>query len=163
MAGGPKILSNFTHIYTSTPYVAINHPLLTSNPQELSKLSNSLAARARDVVFSKMHRSVWAPITGYAPSRSASRGPTPLPCIRSRSPYCLSNRNGEKERNSTILYGTHASARNEADFIHAELAEQVQAGYVAFSPLEAFTALQKLWLSPVAFIPQVGRIPRLIF
>ena len=43
-----------------------------------------------------------------------------------------------------------------------ELAEQVQEGYVAVFPLEAVTALQKLWLSPVAVIPQVGRMPRLI-
>ena len=31
------------------------------------------------------------------------------------------------------------------------------------SPLEAVTALQNLWLSPIAVIPQVGRRPRLIF
>ena len=43
-----------------------------------------------------------------------------------------------------------------------ELAEQVQEGYVAVFPLKAVTALQKLWLSPVAVITQVGRMPRLI-
>ena len=49
------------------------------------------------------------------------------------------------------------------EFIHAELADQVQEGHVAVFPLEAVTSLQNLWLSPVAVIPQVGRIPRLIF
>ena len=39
----------------------------------------------------------------------------------------------------------------------------MQAGHVVVSPLEAFTALQNLWLSPVAVIPQVGRGPQLIF
>ena len=44
-----------------------------------------------------------------------------------------------------------------------ELVKQVQAGHVAVSPLETVTALQNLWLSPVAVTPQVGRRPRLIF
>ena len=44
-----------------------------------------------------------------------------------------------------------------------ELFEQVQAGHVAVSPLEAFNALHNLWLSPVAVTPQVGRRLRLIF
>ena len=69
----------------------------------------------------------------------------------------------EEERDTDILYGTHASASKEAEFIHAELVNQVQAGYVAVSPLEAFTALKNIWLSPVAVIPQVGRRPCLIF
>ena len=48
-AGGPKILSNLTPFYTFTSYVAINHPLLTPMPQELCKLTNILAVRAREV------------------------------------------------------------------------------------------------------------------
>ena len=62
-----------------------------------------------------------------------------------------------------IRYGTHASANKEAEFIHAELAEEVQAGHVAVFPLEVFTDLQNLCLSPITTIPQVGRRPRLIF
>ena len=62
-----------------------------------------------------------------------------------------------------ILYGTQASSRKEAEFIQAELDEKVQAGHVAISPLEAVTALQNPWLSPVAVIPQVGSRPLLIF
>ena len=57
----------------------------------------------------------------------------------------------------------YASARKEAEFIHVELAEQVQAGHVDVFPLEAVTSLQNTWLSPVAVIPQVGRRLRLIF
>ena len=52
----------------------------------------------------------------------------------------------EEDRDATIRCGTHASASKEADFIHAELADQVQAGYVAVLPLEAVIALQKIWL-----------------
>ena len=42
-----------------------------------------------------------------------------------------------------IRYGTHDSARQEAEFIHVELAKQVQAGHVAVFSLEEFTALLK--------------------
>ena len=52
----------------------------------------------------------------------------------------------KEDRDATIRCGTHASASKEADFIHAELADQVQAGYVAVLPLEAVIALQNLWL-----------------
>ena len=37
----------------STPYVAINYPILALIPQELGKLSNSLVAQAREVGFFK--------------------------------------------------------------------------------------------------------------
>ena len=57
----------------------------------------------------------------------------------------------------------HTSARKEAEFIHTELAKQVQAGNVAVFPLEAVTFLKNLWLLPVVFIPQVRRRPRLIY
>ena len=69
----------------------------------------------------------------------------------------------KEESYAAILYGTHASAHKEAEFVHTELAEQVQAGHVAVLSLEAVTSLQNLWLSPVAAIPQVRRIPILIF
>ena len=49
--GGPKIFSTLTPIYKFTSYVAINHPLLTPMPQELCKLTNILAVRAREVDF----------------------------------------------------------------------------------------------------------------
>ena len=52
----------------------------------------------------------------------------------------------KEERDATICCGTHTSASKETELIHAELAEQVQAGYTAVFPLEAVTALQNLWL-----------------
>ena len=61
-AGCPKIFSNLTPISTSTPYVAINHPLLTSIPQELGKLANSLAVRAREVGFFQTCAEVCRPL-----------------------------------------------------------------------------------------------------
>ena len=48
-----NLFSNPTPISTSTPYVAINHPFLTSIPQDLGKLANSLDSRAREVEFFK--------------------------------------------------------------------------------------------------------------
>ena len=37
----------------------------------------------------------------------------------------------EEDRGTSICYGTHAYSRKEVEFIHAELSEQVQVGYVA--------------------------------
>ena len=37
----------------------------------------------------------------------------------------------EEERDAAILYVMHTSDQKEAEFIHTELAEQVQAGHVA--------------------------------
>ena len=51
----------------------------------------------------------------------------------------------------------------EADFVHQELADQVQAGHIIVFPMAAVCNLPKLWLSPVTAIPQVGRRPRIIF
>ena len=69
----------------------------------------------------------------------------------------------EEEIEASILYGTNASASKKADFIHAELAEQVQAGHVSVFPLKAVISLQNLWLLPIAVTPQVGRRLRPIF
>ena len=69
----------------------------------------------------------------------------------------------KEEREASIRYGTHTSANKEAEFIHTELAKQVQAGHVAVFPSEAVTTLHNLWLLSVAVIPQFGRRPRLIF
>ena len=69
----------------------------------------------------------------------------------------------EEERQAYIRYGTHAFASKEADFIHTELAEQVQAGHVYVFPLKAVISLQNMWLSPIAVIPQVGRRLQPIF
>ena len=56
-------------------------------------------------------------------------------------PIALPRGMDEEERGAAICYGTHASASKEAEFIHAELAEQVQAGHVAVFPLESVTTL----------------------
>ena len=69
----------------------------------------------------------------------------------------------EEEKEADIRYGTYASANKEAEFINADLAEQVQAGQVTVFPLEAINYLHNLWLSLVAVILQVGRRPRVIF
>ena len=62
-----------------------------------------------------------------------------------------------------LHYGTHAFAGKEVDFIYHEIAEQVQADHAAVFPLSTVCGLPKLCLSPVAGIPQVGRLLRLIF
>ena len=57
----------------------------------------------------------------------------------------------------------HTSARKEAELIHTELAEQVQAGHVFVFLLEVFTSLRCLWLLPMAVISQVARRTRLVY
>ena len=78
-------------------------------------------------------------------------------------PIALPRGIDEEEKEAAIRYGTYVSANSEAYFINAELVKQVQAGHVTISPLEAVNYLHNMWLSPVAVIPQVGRMPRLIF
>ena len=69
----------------------------------------------------------------------------------------------EEEKEAAIQYGDFVSSNKEVVFINTELGEQVQAGHVTVSPLEAVNYLHNLWLSLVAVIPQVGRRPCLIF
>ena len=69
----------------------------------------------------------------------------------------------EEEREAVIRYRTHDSANKEADLFQVEMAKHVQAGNVSVFPLDAVIALQKLCLSPVSVISQVGRMSRLIF
>ena len=69
----------------------------------------------------------------------------------------------KEERGTVILYGMHTFACKKAEFIHRELAEQVQSGHVAVFSLEVVTFLKNLWLLPIAVIPKVGRRPRIIY
>ena len=63
----------------------------------------------------------------------------------------------KEEKEAVILYGTHASAIKEADFIHTYLDEQVQAGHVAVFPLEVVNDLHNLWISLVVVILPGGK------
>ena len=60
-------------------------------------------------------------------------------------------------------YGAHSSATKETTFVRKELQEKSQAGHISLFPLIAVHHLPKLWLSPLATIPQRGRKPRLIY
>ena len=80
-----------------------------------------------------------------------------------RAPTTLPQKMDKEERDAAICYRTHAYSSKEAEFIHAELAKQVQAGHVSVFPLEEAIALQNLWLLPVAVTPQVVRRQRIIF
>ena len=62
-----------------------------------------------------------------------------------------------------IWYGAHSSATKETTFVRKELQEQAQPGHIALFPLRAVRHFPKLWLSPLAAIPQRGRKPRLIY
>ena len=59
----------------------------------------------------------------------------------------------KEEKEADISHGNYASANKEAEFINVNLDEQVQAGHVTVSPLEAFNYLHNLRLSLVSFIP----------
>ena len=62
-----------------------------------------------------------------------------------------------------IRYGAHSSTTKETTFVRKELQEQAQAGHIALFPLRAVIHLPKLWLYPLAAIPQRDRKPRLIY
>ena len=61
-------------------------------------------------------------------------------------PIALPQVMDEEDRYMTIRCGTHAYASKKVSFIHVELADQVQAGYVAVLHFEAVIALHNLWL-----------------
>ena len=63
----------------------------------------------------------------------------------------------------SIRYGVHSSSTKETTFVQKELQEQAQAGHIELFPLRAVRRLPKIWLSPLAAIPQQGRKPRLIY
>ena len=68
---------------------------------------------------------------------------------------------GDMEK--ALRYESYASAAREVDFIHQELTEYIQVGYIVVFPWNAFTHLKVLWISSVAYIPQEGRNPCLVF
>ena len=69
----------------------------------------------------------------------------------------------DTELTQALRYGAHSSATKETTFVQKELQEQARAGHIALFPLRAVRHLPKLWLSPLAAIPQQGRKPRLIY
>ena len=69
----------------------------------------------------------------------------------------------DDEITRAIIYGAHSSVTKETTFVRKELQEQAQAGHIALFPLRAVRHLHKLWLSPLAAIPQRRRKPRLIY
>ena len=60
----------------------------------------------------------------------------------------------ETELQTALHSGTHASAGKEMNFIHHELSKHIQADHPVVFPMLAVCATPKLWLSPVAVIPQ---------
>ena len=69
----------------------------------------------------------------------------------------------DDELTRAIRYGAHSSATKETTFVQTELQEQAQAGHIKLFPLRAVRHIPRLWLSPLAAIPQRGRKPRLIY
>ena len=65
-----------------------------------------------------------------------------------------------KEIDSVISSGVHSSANKEPSFVIGEIFEQLQAGRVAIFPLVLIRRLQKIWLSPLSAVPQIGRSTR---
>ena len=59
-----------------------------------------------------------------------------------------------------LHYETRTSTGTEMNFVHHEIADQVQAGHTVFFYLSSIHGIHKLWLSTVDVIPQVGRCPR---
>ena len=60
----------------------------------------------------------------------------------------------EQELKRTIIYGAHSSTTKETTFVRTELNEQARACHINLLPLRAVRHLLRLWLSPLAAIPQ---------
>ena len=69
----------------------------------------------------------------------------------------------DDELTRAIRYGAHYSATKKTTFVRTGLQEQAQAGHITLLPLRAVRLLPRLWLPPLAAIPQRGRKPRLIY
>ena len=132
--------------------------------EELGKLANFLGAREKEVGFSQTCTEVrGSPDLDMLPTGAHPAAPLLRHAAEHGVPIAFPRGMYEEERDDAILYGMHASARKEAEFIHMNLAEQIQAGHVAVFTLEAVTSLKNLWFSPIAVIPHVGRRPQLIY
>ena len=68
-----------------------------------------------------------------------------------------------QELTRAILYGAHSSATKETTFVITQLDEQARANQISLFPLQAVHHLPRLWISPLATIPQRGRKLRLIY
>ena len=55
------------------------------------------------------------------------------------------------------------SATKKTTFVRTKLEEQARADHIALFPLRAVRHLPRIWLSPLAAIPQQGRKPRLVY
>ena len=117
----PKIFSTLIPISTFTLYKAINRPLLTSILQDLGKLENSLAARAKEVGFFQTRTEVRGPPDlDTLPTGSHLAAPLLCHAAEHGVPIALPRVINKEERDAAILYGTHTSSHKEADFIHTE-------------------------------------------
>ena len=140
-----KLFILLTHIPTSTSYVEIHHPLFTPIPQELGKLSNSLAAQAKEVDFFRTRTEV----CGQPELATFPEGAHPASSLLRHAaehgiPIALTQVMEKEKKEAAICCGNHTSTIKEAESIHAELSKQVQAGHMAVFPLEAVNALHNL-------------------
>ena len=62
-----------------------------------------------------------------------------------------------------IRYGAHSSAIKETTFSVTDLLEQALAVHIALFTLQAVRHLPRIFISPLAAIPQRGRKPRLVY
>ena len=133
-------------------------------PPELGKSAQRLASRANNVGFFQ------ACVEARFPHELNQLPPKPHPATTLLDHMRVHGVTIKIEQGMTddeitrdIRYGTHYSATKETTFVQTEIQEQAQAGHIALSPLRAVRHLTRLWLSPLAAIPQQGRKPRLIY
>ena len=112
--------------------------ILTALPPNLGKLAKRLAARAVQI--------------GLFPVCDEARGTRRFEQLNLASyqaaellnhasqhglPISLTRGMSEEELHATLHCGAHSSAKREVGFDHQELSDQVQAGHIVVSPLDA--------------------------
>ena len=60
----------------------------------------------------------------------------------------------EEELTRAMKYSAHASSTKEMEFVWEDLAEQAQTDQISISPLWSIRHLPRLWIPPLADIPQ---------
>ena len=69
----------------------------------------------------------------------------------------------EQELKRAILYGARSSVTKETTFVRTNLSKKAQAGHITLFHLQEVHHLPRIWVYPLAAIPQQGRKLRLIY
>ena len=146
-----------------SPSISSLNPIPTALSPELGKVAQSLSGRAARIVFLICAEARGLPDLQQIHIYSHQAAELTNHARHHVIPISVLHRMSEEDICAAFHYGAHSSASKEVVFFHQEISTQVQEGHAVVSPLSAVRSIPKLWLPPVAIIPQVGLRPHFIF